>query len=288
MIRRRPGSTLVPYTTVFGFISPDVVSCTTGAASFDSKLVGAGKTVTVSGLTLGGTDASNYTLASTSATTTASITTATLTATVTAASKTYDGTGATTATCAIGAGVISPDVVSCTTGAASFDSKLVGAGKTVTVSGLTLGGADAGNYTLASSTATTTAAITAATLTATVTAASKTYDGTGATTATCAISAGVISPDVVSCATGAANCDSKLVGAGKTVTVSGLTLGGADASNYALASTSATTSASITTATLTPTVTAATKTYDGTGATTATCAVGAGVISPDVVSCATG
>ena len=49
----------------------------------------------------------------------------------------------------------------------------MGAGKTVTVSGLTLTGAAAGNYTLASTTATTTAAITAVTLTPTVTAANK-------------------------------------------------------------------------------------------------------------------
>ena len=54
------------------------------------------------------------------------------------------------------------DVVSCT-GTAAFATATVGTGKTVTVSGLTLTGADAGNYTLASTTATTTAAITAAT-----------------------------------------------------------------------------------------------------------------------------
>jgi len=160
------------------------VTCGGGTASFATPGVGTAKTVTVSGLALNGNDAGNYTLTSSTATTTADITAATVTATVTAAGKTYDGTVNTTATCLVGAGVISPDVVSCATGAASFDSKLVGTGKTVTVSGLTLGGTDAGNYTLASSTATTTASITTATLTPTVTAASKTYDGTGATTAT--------------------------------------------------------------------------------------------------------
>ena len=57
-------------------------------------------------------------------------------------------------------GLIGGDVVTCT-GTAAFDTASVGAGKTVTVSGLTLTGAAAGNYTLASTTATTTAAITA-------------------------------------------------------------------------------------------------------------------------------
>jgi len=52
------------------------------------------------------------------------------------------------------------DVVSCSTGTAAFDTASVGTGKTVTVTGLTLSGAAAGNYTLASSTATTTATIT--------------------------------------------------------------------------------------------------------------------------------
>ena len=59
-----------------------------------------------------------------------------------------------------------------------FDTARVGTGKTVTVTGLTLSGAAAGNYTLATTTATTTANITAVTLTPTVTAANKVYDGT--------------------------------------------------------------------------------------------------------------
>ena len=67
-------------------------------------------------------------------------------------------------------------------GTATFDTASVGTGKTVTVSGITLSGAAAGNYTLASPTATTTANITAVALTPSVTAANKVYDGTTATT----------------------------------------------------------------------------------------------------------
>ena len=51
-----------------------------------TKNVG-GKTVTATGITLGGASASNYTLSSTTATTTANILAATVTASVTAANK---------------------------------------------------------------------------------------------------------------------------------------------------------------------------------------------------------
>ena len=110
-------------------------------------------------------------------------------------------------------------MVSCT-GTAAFATAGVGAGKTVTVSGLTLGGAAAGNYTLASTTATTTATITAVALTPAVTAANKVYDGTlGATLTSCTLT-GVLGGDVVSC-TGTCGVRHGGVGAGKTVTVSG-------------------------------------------------------------------
>ena len=53
----------------------------------------------------------------------------------------------------------------------------MGTPKTVTGTGFTLGGTDAGNYHLASSTLTTTANITAATISGRFTAANKVYDG---------------------------------------------------------------------------------------------------------------
>src|SRR5438034_778124 len=90
-----------------------------------------------------------------------------LTGSITANNKTYDGAmNATIATRAL-AGVINGDVVSLTGGTATFADKNLGNGKTVTATGLSLSGADAGYYVLASSTATTTANITAAALTVT-------------------------------------------------------------------------------------------------------------------------
>src|SRR6185312_12538669 len=57
-------------------------------------------------------------------------------------------------------GVLGLDSVSLTGGTASFDTKNVGTGKTVTATGMGLSGADAGNYALSNPTETATAAIT--------------------------------------------------------------------------------------------------------------------------------
>ncbi|WP_163364873.1 YDG domain-containing protein, partial [Escherichia coli] len=60
--------------------------------------------------------------------------------------------------------VVAGDNLTVATSTGNFSDKNVGTGKTVNITGLTLGGTDAGNYTLASSTASTTANITAAQL----------------------------------------------------------------------------------------------------------------------------
>src|SRR5207247_10456488 len=65
-----------------------------------------------------------------------------------------------------------------------FASKTAGAAKTATATGLSLSGADAANYQLASTTATTTADITARVLIVTATGVNKGYDGTNTATVT--------------------------------------------------------------------------------------------------------
>src|SRR5262249_50741216 len=64
-------------------------------------------------------------------------------------------------------GVVGSDAVSLSGGSATFADAGAGTGKTVTGTGFTLGGADAGNYVLASTTLTTTADINKAALTVT-------------------------------------------------------------------------------------------------------------------------
>jgi uncharacterized protein YaiE (UPF0345 family) len=110
-------------------------------------------------------DDGNY-FSATSATVRVNLQPKTLTPGVTAANKVYDGTTAATITGRSLTGVLGADDVTLTGGTAIFASKIVGNGKTVTVSGLTLGGADAGNYSLTPPPATT-AAITPATPTIT-------------------------------------------------------------------------------------------------------------------------
>jgi hypothetical protein len=148
--------------------------------------------------------------------------------------KTYDG--ATTATGSVSlTGVVTGDTVTAS-GTYAFADKNAGTGKTVTASGVTLAGADAGNYTLAS-TATDTADIAKKGLTGALTANNKTYDGT--TTATGSIGlTGVLAGETVT-ASGAYAFADRNAGTGKTVTASGAVLAGVDAGNYSLTGVSA-------------------------------------------------
>jgi hypothetical protein len=141
-------------------LGSDVVDVTGGTATFDTKDVGNSKVVTVTGLTLTGPDAGNYVLSNPTESTTANITPAPLAGSITAVSKPYDATPAATLQTLSLTGVLGSDVVSLSGGAAAFDTANVGAAKTVTATGLTLSGPDAGNYTLSNPTETTTAAIT--------------------------------------------------------------------------------------------------------------------------------
>jgi hypothetical protein len=73
---------------------------------------------------------------------------------ITANNKIYDGTTAATIATRTLSGVVGSDNVSLTGGSATFANKNVANGKTVTATGLSLSGTAAGNYQLASSTAT--------------------------------------------------------------------------------------------------------------------------------------
>ncbi len=99
---------------------------------------------------------------------------------ITAANKVYNAstTAALNTSSATLVGVISGDTVNLNTSGATgtFASKNVGNGITVTVAGLTIGGAQAGDYTLTQPA--TTANITPAPLTITAVTNTKVYDGT--------------------------------------------------------------------------------------------------------------
>jgi hypothetical protein len=117
------------------------------AANFIDKNVGNTKAVSVTGIAASGADAGNYTV-NASAATIADITPRALTGNITAANKVYDGdTSATILTRTLSAPVAS-DSVSYSGGMGLFDDKNVGTAKTVTGTGLSLSGTDAGNYTV--------------------------------------------------------------------------------------------------------------------------------------------
>src|SRR5258705_5696007 len=83
------GTTTATVTLSDDRASGDSLNTSYTSASFADKNVGTGKPVSVSGIAVTGTDASNYT-ANTTANTTAAITSATVTAIITADNKTYD------------------------------------------------------------------------------------------------------------------------------------------------------------------------------------------------------
>lgn len=260
----------VSSTGLVGVISPDVVNLnTTGVkGTFTDKNVGTGKTINITGLSLGGTSAGNYIL--TQPSTTADITPKNLTVTgITSYSKEYDGltNAALNTTGAVLAGVISPDVVSINSSSATgiFIDKNAGTDKTVSVTGLTLEGANAGNYAVTQPS--TTGNITPKELSVTgFSAISREYTGLQSVVVdfNSTVLVGVESLDVVNLNTvGAAGLfNDKNVGLGKPVTISGLTLEGVDAGNYSLAQPVIT--GDITTKPLTVAAIGINKIYDGT------------------------
>lgn len=140
---------------------------------------------------------------------------------ITAANKTYDGgtSASLTTSSANYAGKINNDVLTVASGAGTFDARDVGNGKTVSIAGLSLGGADAANYTLASSTASTTANITKKdVILVGITASNKAYDGNSAASITAGSISGTVGSETLSLS-GTGGFDTPNAGQGKTVTV---------------------------------------------------------------------
>lgn len=260
-----------------GVFAGDDVGATGTSFAFADKNAGTGKVVNITGTTLTGADGGNYTL-SIPATAFADILKAALTGTITVNNKTYDGTTAATGSLSI-AGVIAGDQVGTTGSTFAFTDKNAGTGKTVTLAGTTLTGADAGNYTI-SIPPTALADILKAALTGTVTVNNKTYDGTTTGSGSIVLN-GVVAGDAVGTGGTAFTFSDKNAGAGKTVTISGTSLTGTDAGNYTL-SIPASALADILKAVLTGTATVNNRTYNGTTAATGSVAL-SGVVAGDNV-----
>jgi hypothetical protein len=239
--------------------SGDVFTDSYASATFGNKKVGTGKTVSVTGISIAGTDAGNYTF-NANASTTANITPAPLTITATGINKVYDGT--LTATVTLSDNRFAGDVFTDTYTGATFLDRNVGTSKPVNVTGISIAGTDAANYTF-NATASTTANITPAPLTAAIVAANKTYDTTQTATITSCSIAVVLTIDNgnVACLVGGALFATANVGTQTVTATVGLT--GSAAGNYSLPSIAITT-ATIIQYPLTVTATGVNKAYDGT------------------------
>ncbi|MGK5058479.1 YDG domain-containing protein [Janthinobacterium sp. LB2P49] len=207
-----------------------------GSGILDNKNAGGKKTMANGTLVLanGSTGkASNYTLDG--GRHSATITRATLNVQgVGAANKVYDtGTGATlTGTAKVQA--LGNDQLSVAGGTARFADKNVGTGKTVTLSGFALQGADAANYVLVQP-GNVTADIGKASVTvAGVAAANKVYDATTGVSLTGTAKVQALGNDQLSVTGGTAHFADKNAGYAKTVIVDGFVLQGTDAANYVL------------------------------------------------------
>ena len=242
--------------TVTGLQGSDTVTGRT--ETYNNRNVGTGKTLSVATYTVNdGNSGLNYTVTLVT-NTTGVITHKALTITATGVNKVYDGT--TVATVTLSDNRVAGDILTTSYASASFADKNVGTGKTVSVSGISISGADAGNYTF-NTTTSTTADITARALTVTATGVNRVYDGT--TVATVTLSDNRVAGDILTTIYASASFANKNVGTGKTVSVSGISISGADASNYAFNITASTT-ADITPKTLTITAGSLSKTYGDT------------------------
>ena len=283
-----------------GVIGGDTVGFFGQTGEFIDKNVGSGKSVTVTGVTLGGVDSGNYTVSDPTGLT-ADITQKIVSVDGLAAeNKIYDGTTDVTignwGSVSTGVG---DETLTLNHGTATFADKNAGTGKTVTADGYSLvDGADGGladNYTLSSTSATTTADITAKAISADgITAGNKVYDATTAaildTVGAVLVTGGVLGTDAVILdvsGTSGSFAD-KNVGTGKAVAITGLALAGTDAGNYTVIDASGA-SADITAKVISVDgLSASNKIYDATTAATLNTAgaalVAGGVIDGDTVT----
>jgi len=132
-----------------GLVGSDVVTISgSPTANYSQSNVGTSLVITISGYSLSGADAAKYTVTQPTVTN-RSITVKPLTITgLTAANKVYDGTSTATLTgTPTLSGLVGADVVSISgTPSANFSTATVGVGKAVTVTGYTITGAQAANY----------------------------------------------------------------------------------------------------------------------------------------------
>lgn len=218
----------ITYGTSLAGVLNATITTGDGTLSYDHA---ATETPTPGALTITATASATTNYNSATAQVVLTVNKATLTPSVTAQNKVYDGTTAAQASGTL-AGTLGSDAVTLGIGSAAFADRNVGTGKTVTVGGLTLGGAQAGYYLLSTTSATTTADITRASLTVTASSPSSIVYGSAAPAVTPNFSSFATGDDA-SAVTGL-TCGTSYV-AGANVGNYTTTCSGGVAANYTLA-----------------------------------------------------
>ena len=288
------------HTTLTGFVTGEEgsVTATAAGASYNDKNVAGANAVGYTGVALTGAGAGNYAIADT-AQGAGTITQRALTlGAVAAQTKTYDGTTAADASqfrAALGNAIVG-DNVKAAAAAATYNDKNAAAANRIDYTGVGLVGADAGNYSLATTTAQGAGTITRRTLTlGAVGAQTKTYDGTTAADASQfhATLGNVVAGEenIVTATAAGAAYNSKDVAGANAVGYTGVALRGTGAGNYTIAD-SAQGTGTITRRALTlGAVAAQSKIYDGTRAADASkfrAALAGAVAGDSVTAAATG
>ncbi len=249
--------------------------------TFTDTNAGIGKSVTVTGVTLSGTESGNYVLGSLM--TTGDITPRPITITAATSTKTYDGTTDSGSIPDLTSGtLVATDTLSFTQ---SYADRNVGTEKTLNATGTVIDDNNGNNYAVTFESSDT-GTIIPAILTVTATSGNKVYDGNTDATALVGLSDDRVSGlDTFTLSFESATFNDKNIGTFKPVTVVGIAKTGTGADNYEFATTSAYTTGDITAKELTAVVSAPSKVYDtNTSVATATCSVLS--VEGDDVTCA--
>ncbi|MBL8329745.1 MAG: filamentous hemagglutinin N-terminal domain-containing protein [Rubrivivax sp.] len=275
-----------PLTSIFnssGGAQPDdvQVSGSVTSANFADANAGVGKPVQVTGLSLTGADASNYTVSS--LTVSGTITPAVLSISgTTAAGRSYNGTTAATLTAGTLSGLVGSETLN-VAATGTFDSANAGSRTASATYTLSNGTGLAANYTLAGTTGHTATITPVALSISGTTASGRSYDGTTAATLTAGTLSGMVGSETLNvAATGtfdSANAGNRTASAAYT-----LSDGTGLAVNYTLAGTTGHA------ATITPLAlsisgtTAAGRSYDGTTAATMTAGTLSGLLGSETLN----
>ena len=233
----------------------DSVSLTNAAFAFDSAAAGENKTVTLSGYSLSGDDAGNYTIVNASAIGTGTIAKATLAATVESTEITYGDAPVFNVSFS---GFIGTDTAATVlTGSAAYSG--YEAGGNVGTYSVSVSGLNSDNYNIVCNAGTLT--VNPKPITVVIDSIeSKTYDATSAGSGSYRLD-GLLTGDSVDLANAQFQFASAHAGDDITVTLDGFQLSGDDAGNYVLTNQSATGTANIDKAPLTVTVNAQSAVY---------------------------